>query len=205
MYWQPKSMIRNGISAVHQLSLTPQSTVQMGRCRRQSTLSGTLRPTSSPRLFRSYIPGVKFTVSVPPSTSRFYYDIDPAGNDHHRLLISPQIEKKMLELARQKNADQACRHLKGRCPQALWRSWRALQVRTHHRARGRAHHHILAGLIHRPLPWPAYRHHRTHQGCEDHDVSQVPTGAATKREQLIRVYGITFPKQKMLDEVSRHA
>lgn len=143
-------------------------------------------------------PGVKFGIG-PAIENGFYYDIDPAGNT----IIAadfPAIEKKMLELARQKNE----------IKRADISKEDALKLF------GDRGEHYKCELISELEDG----HITTYSQGSFTDLCRGPHIATTapikavkimslagaywrgdeKREQLVRVYGITFPKQKMLDE-----
>ena len=143
-------------------------------------------------------PGVKFGIG-PAIENGFYYDIDPAGNPITAADF-PAIEKKMLELARQKNE----------IKRADISKEDALKLF------GDRGEHYKCELISELEDG----HITTYSQGSFTDLCRGPHIATTapikavkimslagaywrgdeKREQLVRVYGITFPKQKMLDE-----
>jgi threonyl-tRNA synthetase len=143
-------------------------------------------------------PGVKFGIG-PAIENGFYYDIDPAGNTITAADF-PAIEKKMLELARQKNE----------IKRADISKEDALKLF------GDRGEHYKCELISELEDG----HITTYSQGSFTDLCRGPHIATTapikavkimslagaywrgdeKREQLVRVYGITFPKQKMLDE-----
>ncbi|WP_289737091.1 threonine--tRNA ligase [Paramuribaculum intestinale] len=143
-------------------------------------------------------PGVKFGIG-PAVDNGFYYDIDPNGNEITASEF-PKIEKKMLELAREKNAIVRANISKSD----------ALKLFGD---RGESYKCELISELE-----DGHITTYTQGGFTDlcrgpHIANTAPIKAVKitslagaywrgdeKREQLIRVYGITFPKQKMLDE-----
>lgn len=143
-------------------------------------------------------PGVKFGIG-PAIENGFYYDIDPVG---HNITAAdfPAIEKKMIELARQKNEIKRADISKAD----------ALQLFGD---RGETYKCELISEL-------EDGHITTYTQGSFTDLCRGPHIATTapikavkimslagaywrgdeKRPQLVRVYGITFPKQKMLDE-----
>ncbi len=143
-------------------------------------------------------PGVKFGIG-PAIENGFYYDIDPAG---HQITDEdfPTIEKKMLELARRKEAIVRADIAKAD----------ALKMFGD---RGEEYKCELISEL-------EDGHITTYTQGAFTDLCRGPHLASTapikavkimslagaywrgdeKRNQLVRVYGITFPKQKMLDE-----
>ncbi len=141
---------------------------------------------------------MKFGIG-PAIENGFYYDIDPAGNTITAADF-PAIEKKMLELARQKNE----------IKRADISKEDALKLF------GDRGEHYKCELISELEDG----HITTYSQGSFTDLCRGPHIATTapikavkimslagaywrgdeKREQLVRVYGITFPKQKMLDE-----
>ncbi len=143
-------------------------------------------------------PGVKFGIG-PAVDNGFYYDIDPNGNEITASEF-PKIEKKMLELAREKNA----------IVRADISKSDALKLFGD---RGESYKCELISELE-----DGHITTYTQGGFTDlcrgpHIANTAPIKAVKitslagaywrgdeKREQLIRVYGITFPKKKMLDE-----
>ncbi len=143
-------------------------------------------------------PGVKFGIG-PAVDNGFYYDIDPNGNEITASEF-PKIEKKMLELAREKNVIVRANISKSD----------ALKLFGD---RGESYKCELISELE-----DGHITTYTQGGFTDlcrgpHIANTAPIKAVKitslagaywrgdeKREQLIRVYGITFPKQKMLDE-----
>ncbi len=143
-------------------------------------------------------PGVKFGIG-PAIENGFYYDIDPAG---HQITDEdfPTIEKKMLELARRKEAIVRADIAKAD----------ALKMFGD---RGEEYKCELISEL-------EDGHITTYTQGAFTDLCRGPHLASTapikavkimslagaywrgdeKRNQLVRVYGITFPKKKMLDE-----
>ena len=143
-------------------------------------------------------PGVKFGIG-PAIDNGFYYDIDPAG---HNITSAdfPKIEEKMLELARKKND----------IVRADISKADALKLFGD---RGETYKCELISEL-------EDGHITTYSQGSFTDLCRGPHIASTapikavkimslagaywrgdeKRQQLVRVYGITFPKQKMLTE-----
>ncbi len=143
-------------------------------------------------------PGVKFGIG-PAIDNGFYYDIDPAG---HNITSAdfPKIEKKMLELARQKNA----------IVRADISKDDALKMFGD---RGETYKCELISELEDGHITTYTQGSFTDLCRGPHIASTAPIKAVKimslagaywrgdeKRQQLVRVYGITFPKQKMLDE-----
>jgi len=143
-------------------------------------------------------PGVKFGIG-PAIENGFYYDIDPAGNQITDEDF-PKIEKKMLELARRKEAIVRADISKADAMKLFG-------------DRGEVYKCELISEL-------EDGHITTYTQGSFTDLCRGPHLASTapikavkimslagaywrgdeKRNQLVRVYGITFPKQKMLDE-----
>lgn len=143
-------------------------------------------------------PGVKFGIG-PAIENGFYYDIDPG---EHVLTAAdfPKIEKKMLELAQQKNPivraditkDDALRLFGDRGEQYKCELISELEdghITTYTQG-------AFTDLCRGP-------HIATTAPIKAVKITSL-AGAYwrgdEKRNQLVRVYGITFPKKKMLDE-----
>lgn len=143
-------------------------------------------------------PGVKFGIG-PAIENGFYYDIDPAGNTITSADF-PAIEKKMIELARRKS--DICR--------ADITKADALKLFGE---RGETYKcELISELEDGHIT--TYTQGAFTDLCRGpHIANTAPIKAVKilslagaywrgdeKRQQLVRVYGITFPKQKMLDE-----
>lgn len=143
-------------------------------------------------------PGVKFGIG-PAIENGFYYDIDPAGNTITAADF-PAIEKKMIELARRKS--DICR--------ADITKADALKLFGE---RGETYKcELISELEDGHIT--TYTQGAFTDLCRGpHIANTAPIKAVKilslagaywrgdeKRQQLVRVYGITFPKQKMLDE-----
>lgn len=143
-------------------------------------------------------PGVKFGIG-PAIENGFYYDIDPAG---HQITSADfgKIEKKMLELARQKNdivrqdisktdalAKFGDRGEKYKCE--LISELEDGTITTYTQGN-------FTDLCRGPH-LPNTQHIKA---VKITSLAGAYWRGDEKREQLLRVYGITFPKQKMLDE-----
>ena len=143
-------------------------------------------------------PGVKFGIG-PAIENGFYYDIDPNG---HTITDAdfPRIEKKMLELARTKAAIVRADISKEEALKAFG-------------DRGESYKCELISELEDGTITTYTQGSFTDLCRGPHLASMAPVKAAKimslagaywrgdeKRPQLLRVYGITFPKQKMLDE-----
>ncbi|MCM1028502.1 MAG: threonine--tRNA ligase [Pseudoflavonifractor sp.] len=143
-------------------------------------------------------PGVKFGIG-PAIENGFYYDIDPAG---HSITAAdfPRIEAKMLELARQKSE----------IVRADISKADALKLFGD---RGETYKCELISELEDGSITTYTQGNFTDLCRGPHIASTAPIKAVKvmslagaywrgdeKRQQLVRVYGITFPKKKMLDE-----
>ena len=143
-------------------------------------------------------PGVKFGIG-PAIDNGFYYDIDPAG---HNITSAdfPKIEEKMLELARKKND----------IVRADISKADALKLFGD---RGETYKCELISELEDGHITTYTQGSFTDLCRGPHIASTAPIKAVKimslagaywrgdeKRQQLVRVYGITFPKQKMLTE-----
>ena len=143
-------------------------------------------------------PGVKFGIG-PAIENGFYYDIDPAG---HQITDEdfPTIEKKMLELARRKEAIVRADIAKADALKMFGDRGEEYKCE------------LISDLEDGHIT--TYTQGAFTDLCRGpHLASTAPIKAVKimslagaywrgdeKRNQLVRVYGITFPKQKMLDE-----
>ena len=143
-------------------------------------------------------PGVKFGIG-PAIENGFYYDIDPAG---HTITAAdfPKIEKKMLELARQKNSivradiskDDAMKLFGDRGETYKCELISELED-GHITTYTQGSFTDLCRGPHIPTTAPI-------KAVKIMSLAGAYWRGDEKRNQLVRVYGITFPKQKMLDE-----
>ena len=143
-------------------------------------------------------PGVKFGIG-PAIENGFYYDIDPAG---HTITAAdfPRIEKKMIELARTKHPivradiskDDALKMFGERGETYKCELISELEdghITTYTQG---AFTDLCRGP-HIPDTAPS-------KAVKIMSLAGAYWRGDEKRQQLVRVYGITFPKQKMLDE-----
>ena len=160
--------------------------------------SGIRQPIFLPRHFRSFIPGVKFGIG-PAIENGFYYDIAPG---EHKITSDdfPKIEKKMMELVARKE-DIVRRDIAKEDALRMFGD------------RGETYKCELISEL-------EDGHITTYTQGAFTDLCRGPHLPSTsaikavkilslagaywrgdeKRDQLVRVYGITFPKKKMLDE-----
>ncbi|MDO4319758.1 MAG: threonine--tRNA ligase [Bacteroidales bacterium] len=143
-------------------------------------------------------PGVKFGIG-PAIENGFYYDIDPAGNQ-----ISaedfPKIEKKMLELAQRKEAivrkdiskADALKMFGDRGEEYKCELISELED-GHITTYTQGNFTDLCRGPHLPSTAPI-------KAVKIMSLAGAYWRGDEKRNQLVRVYGITFPKKKMLDE-----
>ena len=143
-------------------------------------------------------PGVKFGIG-PAVENGFYYDIDPG---QHTITAAdfPKIEKKMLELARQKqeivradiSKDDALKLFGDRGEQYKCELISELED-GHITTYTQGSFTDLCRGPHIPNTAPI-------KAVKVMSLAGAYWRGDEKRNQLVRVYGITFPKQKMLDE-----
>ncbi len=147
---------------------------------------------------QSLFPGVKFGIG-PAIENGFYYDIDP-GENTITAAEFPRIEKKMLELAQQKNPIVRADISKADAMKLF--GDRGEQYKCE----------LISELEDGHIT--TYTQGSFTDLCRGpHIANTAPIKAAKvtslagaywrgdeKRNQLVRVYGITFPKKKMLDE-----
>ena len=160
--------------------------------------SGTARPTCWQKLLQELFPGVKFGIG-PAIENGFYYDIDPNG---HNITSAdfPAIEAKMLELARRDEkivrADiakaDALKQFGDRGEEYKCELISELEdghITTYTQGNFtdlcRGPHIPSTGVI---------------KAAKVMSLAGAYWRGDEKRNQLVRVYGITFPKKKMLDE-----
>jgi threonyl-tRNA synthetase len=146
----------------------------------------------------AFYPGVKFWVG-PPVENGFYYDIDLGGQQ-----ISsedfPKIEKKMLELARQNNP--YVRTMMGKDEALKYFSEKGDEYKLD----------LIQGLVDGNITFykqgnftdlcrgPHIPHTGYIKAAKLMNIAGAYWKGDEKNKQLTRIYGITFPKQKELDE-----
>ena len=143
-------------------------------------------------------PGVKFGIG-PAIENGFYYDIDP-GQNEITAADFPKIEKKMLELARQKQAivrqdiskEDALKMFGERGEEYKCELISELED-GHITTYTQGNFTDLCRGPHIPNTAPI-------KAVKVMSLAGAYWRGDEKRNQLVRVYGITFPKQKMLDE-----
>ncbi|MDG5798748.1 threonine--tRNA ligase [Marinilabiliaceae bacterium ANBcel2] len=142
-------------------------------------------------------PETKFGIG-PAIDNGFYYDIDPGNNNVITEADLSAIEKKMIELARQKNSYN--RKEVGKED--------ALKIFSNDEYKQELISELEDGTI------TVYQHGNFTDLCRGPHLPQTGAIKAVKvlsvagaywrgdekRKQLTRIYGITFPKQKMLEE-----
>ena len=143
-------------------------------------------------------PGVKFGIG-PAIENGFYYDIDPNG---HNITAAdfPKIEEKMLELARQKNdivrkdiaKSDALKMFGDRNEEYKCELISELED-GHITTYTQGNFTDLCRGPHLPNTAPI-------KAVKIMSLAGAYWRGDEKRNQLVRVYGITFPKKKMLDE-----
>ncbi len=143
-------------------------------------------------------PGVKFGIG-PAIENGFYYDIDPG---EHTITAAdfPKIEKKMLELAREKQAivrkdiskEDALKMFGDRGEEYKCELISELED-GHITTYTQGSFTDLCRGPHIPTTAPI-------KAVKIMSLAGAYWRGDEKRNQLVRVYGITFPKQKMLDE-----
>jgi len=143
-------------------------------------------------------PGVKFGIG-PAIENGFYYDIDPAGNQ----ITSedfPKIEKKMLELAQRK--EEIVRRDIAKADALKMFGDRGEEYKCeliseledgHITTYTQGNFTDLCRGPHLPTTAPI-------KAVKIMSLAGAYWRGDEKRNQLVRVYGITFPKKKMLDE-----
>ncbi len=135
-------------------------------------------------------PGVKFGIG-PAIENGFYYDIDPAG---HQITDEdfPTIEKKMLELARRKEAIVRADIAKADALKMFGdrgEEYKCELITTY-----------TQGAFTDLCRGPHLASTAPIKAVKIMSLAGAYWRGDEKRNQLVRVYGITFPKQKMLDE-----
>ncbi|MDE6383162.1 MAG: threonine--tRNA ligase, partial [Paramuribaculum sp.] len=143
-------------------------------------------------------PGVKFGIG-PAIENGFYYDIDTNG---HTITDAdfPKIEKKMLELARQKQAIERKEISKADALKMFGDRGETYKCELIDELEDGTITTYTQGAFtdlcrgpHLPTTAPI-------KAVKIMSLAGAYWRGDEKRQQLVRVYGITFPKQKMLDE-----
>ncbi|MDE5799619.1 MAG: threonine--tRNA ligase, partial [Paramuribaculum sp.] len=143
-------------------------------------------------------PGVKFGIG-PAIENGFYYDIDTNG---HTITDAdfPKIEKKMLELARQKQAIERKEISKADALKMFGDRGETYKCELIDELEDGTITTYTQGTFtdlcrgpHLPTTAPI-------KAVKIMSLAGAYWRGDEKRQQLVRVYGITFPKQKMLDE-----
>ncbi len=143
-------------------------------------------------------PGVKFGIG-PAIENGFYYDIDP-GENQLTAADFPKIEKKMIELARQKQdivrrdiaKDDALRMFGGRGE--VYKCELISELEDGHITT------YTQGAFTDLCRGPHLANTAPIKAVKITSLAGAYWRGDEKRNQLVRVYGISFPKQKMLDE-----
>ena len=143
-------------------------------------------------------PGIKFGIG-PAIEQGFYYDIDPMGHSISENDF-PAIENKMLELARQKQAfvrkvvskEEALRYYKEKGDEYKVELINELQDGTIS--------FYTTGNFTDLCRGPHLPHTGYIKAVKLLNIAGAYWRGDEKRKQLTRIYGITFPKKKMLDE-----
>ena len=143
-------------------------------------------------------PGVKFGIG-PAVETGFYYDIDPGD---HQLTAAdfPKIEKKMLELARRK--EDIVRKDISKADALKMFGDRGEEYKTELISELEDGHitTYTQGAFTDLCRGPHLANTGAIKAVKITSLAGAFWRGDEKRKQLVRVYGITFPKQKMLDE-----
>ena len=143
-------------------------------------------------------PGVKFGIG-PAIDNGFYYDIDPNG---HEITAAefPKIEKKMLELAREKNAIVRADISKADALKLFGDRGETYKCELISELEDGHITTYTQGAFTDLCRGPHIANTAPIKAVKITSLAGAYWRGDEKREQLVRVYGITFPKQKMLDE-----
>ena len=147
---------------------------------------------------QSLYPGVKFGIG-PAIDNGFYYDIDPNG---HEITAAefPKIEKKMLELAREKNAIVRADISKADALKLFGDRGETYKCELISELEDGHITTYTQGAFTDLCRGPHIANTAPIKAVKITSLAGAYWRGDEKREQLVRVYGITFPKQKMLDE-----
>ena len=143
-------------------------------------------------------PGVKFGIG-PAIENGFYYDIDPAG---HNITAAdfPKIEKKMLELARQKQEIVRADISKADALKLFGDRGEEYKCELISELEDGNITTYTQGAFTDLCRGPHIPNTAPIKAVKIMSLAGAYWRGDEKRNQLVRVYGITFPKQKMLDE-----
>ena len=143
-------------------------------------------------------PGVKFGIG-PAIENGFYYDIDPAG---HTITAAdfPRIEKKMIELARTKHPIVRADISKDDALKMFGERGETYQCELISELEDGHITTYTQGAFTDLCRGPHIPDTAPIKAVKIMSLAGAYWRGDEKRQQLVRVYGITFPKQKMLDE-----
>ena len=143
-------------------------------------------------------PGVKFGIG-PAIENGFYYDIDTNG---HTLTAAdfPAIEKKMLELARKKENIVRAEISKADALKAFGDRGEIYKTELISELEDGSITTYTQGAFTDLCRGPHLPNTGAIKAVKIMSLAGAYWRGDEKRQQLVRVYGITFPKQKMLDE-----
>ena len=143
-------------------------------------------------------PGVKFGIG-PAIENGFYYDIDTNG---HTLTAAdfPAIEKKMLELARKKENIVRAEISKADALKAFGDRGEIYKIELISELEDGSITTYTQGAFTDLCRGPHLPNTGAIKAVKIMSLAGAYWRGDEKRQQLVRVYGITFPKQKMLDE-----
>jgi len=143
-------------------------------------------------------PGVKFGIG-PAIENGFYYDIDPAGNTITDADF-PRIEKKMLELARAKQPIVRADISKADALKLFGDRGEIYKCELISELEDGSITTYTQGNFTDLCRGPHIDNTAPIKAVKVLSLAGAYWRGDEKRNQLVRVYGITFPKQKMLDE-----
>ncbi len=143
-------------------------------------------------------PGVKFGIG-PAIENGFYYDIDTNG---HQITAAdfPAIEKKMLELARKKEDIVRADISKADALEAFGKRGEVYKCELISELEDGHITTYTQGAFTDLCRGPHLPNTAAIKAVKITSLAGAYWRGDEKRQQLVRVYGITFPKQKMLDE-----
>ncbi|MDE6367513.1 MAG: threonine--tRNA ligase [Muribaculaceae bacterium] len=143
-------------------------------------------------------PGVKFGIG-PAIENGFYYDIDTNGHDITAADF-PAIEKKMIELARKKEAIVRADITKADALKAFGDRGEVYKCELISELEDGHITTYTQGAFTDLCRGPHLPNTGAIKAVKIMSLAGAYWRGDEKRQQLVRVYGITFPKQKMLDE-----
>jgi len=143
-------------------------------------------------------PGVKFGIG-PAIENGFYYDIDPNGNSITAADF-PAIEKKMLELARKKEAIVRADISKADALKMFGDRGETYKCELISELEDGHITTYTQGAFTDLCRGPHLPSTALIKAVKIMSLAGAYWRGDEKRQQLVRVYGVTFPKQKMLDE-----